>query len=118
MALVSPKLRLTAITIIVMCCIISFGNEKLMAYGQCEGDITGIISKCAKYVRKAGPKTPPSSQCCASVKKANIPCLCKYVTKDVEEYVSVEKAVYVAQYCGITLHHGSKCGSKCLYFTC
>lgn len=98
------------IALLLVACIFAFGNN-FMAYGQCEGDISGVISQCAKYVRKDGPKTPPSSQCCATAKKANIPCLCKYVNKDVEQYVSVEKAVYVAQYCGVTFQHGSKCGS-------
>ncbi|KAL2898277.1 Non-specific lipid-transfer protein 2 [Bienertia sinuspersici] len=97
-----------------MACVFAVETENLMVHGQCEGDISGIISQCAKYVKKTGPKTPPSSQCCAVAKKANIPCLCKYVTKDIEQYVSPQKAVYVAQYCGVPFKHGSKCGSKCI----
>ncbi|XP_074286527.1 uncharacterized protein LOC141611792 [Silene latifolia] len=111
MALGVTNVRLIATVILVIVCAFAFGNNNLMANGQCEGDISGLISQCAKYVMKAGKQTPPSSECCTVAKKSDIPCLCKYVTKDIEQYVSVKKAVYVAQYCGLALQHGSKCGS-------
>ncbi|XP_057541044.1 uncharacterized protein LOC130818830 isoform X2 [Amaranthus tricolor] len=106
-------MRFTALTVVLaMACVFtSFQNDNLMAYGQCEGDITSIISQCAKYVRKAGPKMRPSKDCCGVARNADIPCLCKYLTKDIEQYISVEKAVYIAQTCGVALQHGSKCGS-------
>lgn len=107
-------MRFSAITMVLaMACVFaSFENEKLMAYGQCEGDITTLISQCARYVRKAGPKMRPSKECCGVARNADVPCLCKYVNKDIEQYISVEKAVYVAQTCGVAFQHGSKCGSE------
>lgn len=116
MVVTTPTMRFTAITILAMVCVVAIigNNNNFMAYGQCEGSISSIVSQCAKYARVTGPKIPPSRQCCAVAKKANVPCLCKYITKDIEQYVSVDKAVYIAQYCGVAFQHGSKCGSKCL----
>ena len=110
-------LRFGATAILVLfTCAISFSDSRNMAYAQCEGDIPSLISQCAKYVRKEGPKIQPSKACCTVAKQANIPCLCKYVTKEVEQYVDIGKAVYVAQYCGIPLQHGSKCGGTSFFF--
>ncbi|KAL8154324.1 hypothetical protein V2J09_012084 [Rumex salicifolius] len=80
---------------------------------QCPGlDIGGLISECQQYVQKSGPRITPSAQCCGVVRNINLPCACKYVNKDVEKLVSVKKVVYVAQYCGLALKHGSKCGKS------
>ncbi|KAL9247744.1 hypothetical protein vseg_021144 [Gypsophila vaccaria] len=89
----------------------STNNIIIVNGASCEDDIPDLISQCAKFVLKAGKQTPPSSACCDVVKKADVPCLCKFVTKDIEKIVSAQKAVFVAQTCGVVLQHGSKCGS-------
>ncbi|KMS99145.1 hypothetical protein BVRB_2g047530 [Beta vulgaris subsp. vulgaris] len=105
----SPTVRYTAVAIIIIAYV--FGSHNFMAYGQsCAGDIPSLVRQCAKYVRKAGPKTPPSSQCCGVARNANVLCLCKYVTNGIEKFVSVDKAVFIAQYCGVPFQHGAKCG--------
>ncbi|CAO2820865.1 unnamed protein product [Amaranthus hypochondriacus] len=103
---------LMAIGIVVMGCVMGFSSSKYMVMGQsCAGDIPNLVSQCAKYVRTVGPKTPPSARCCSLARNADNQCLCKYVSKGIEMFVSVDKAVYIAQYCGIPFQHGAKCGS-------
>ncbi|XP_057541043.1 uncharacterized protein LOC130818830 isoform X1 [Amaranthus tricolor] len=104
--------RFIAIGIVVMGCIIGFGSSKYMVMGQsCAGDIPNLASQCVKYVLTVGPKTPPSSRCCSLARNVDMQCLCKYVNKGIEKFVSVDKALYLAQYCGIAFQHGAKCGS-------
>ncbi|XP_021774395.1 uncharacterized protein LOC110738338 isoform X1 [Chenopodium quinoa] len=112
-SLKSPRVRFTTVTLLMIVYIIGFiDNHNSMVYGQsCAGDIPSLVSQCAKYVRKVGAKSPPSAQCCAVARNADVICLCKYVTQGVEKFVSVDKAVYIAQYCGIPFQHGAKCGS-------
>ncbi|KAK9224745.1 hypothetical protein WN943_009781 [Citrus x changshan-huyou] len=70
-----------------------------------------LVSQCEKYVLKSGPKIRPSPGCCAVVKKVDVPCVCTFVTKQIEEIVSIEKMVYVARSCGIKISAGTKCGT-------
>ncbi|XP_008776640.1 uncharacterized protein LOC103696715 [Phoenix dactylifera] len=81
------------------------------AQGGCPGDFDALVKQCKEYVGKSGPLVPPSVQCCSVVKSADIPCICKYVTPEVEKVISMEKVVYVAKQCSRPLKHGSKCGS-------
>ncbi|KAE8712189.1 putative Bifunctional inhibitor/lipid-transfer protein/seed storage 2S albumin superfamily protein [Hibiscus syriacus] len=78
---------------------------------QCELSIPSLVSQCSEYVKISGPGIPPSKSCCDVVKGLNIPCMCKYVTPDVERLVSMEKVVFVAKSCGLTVQPGMKCGS-------
>ncbi|KAK8661104.1 hypothetical protein V6N13_052004 [Hibiscus sabdariffa] len=78
---------------------------------QCELSIPRLVSQCSEYVRVSGPEIPPSKDCCNVVQNLDIPCLCKYVTPQVEQLVSMEKVVFVAKSCGLTVQPGTKCGS-------
>ncbi|XVE59938.1 hypothetical protein DITRI_Ditri05aG0086600 [Diplodiscus trichospermus] len=78
---------------------------------QCETSIPDLISQCSQYVHVSGPQIPPSESCCNVITKLDIPCLCKLVTPEVEKLVSMEKVVFVARKCGLTLRPGMKCGS-------
>ncbi|KNA07597.1 hypothetical protein SOVF_170390 isoform B [Spinacia oleracea] len=112
--LASPTVRFTALTLLMITYVIGFiNNHNSMAYAiqSCAGDIPSLVSQCAKYVRKVGAKSPPSAQCCATARNADVVCLCKYVTDGIEKFISVDKSVYIAQYCGIPFQHGAKCGS-------
>ncbi|CAK7331150.1 unnamed protein product [Dovyalis caffra] len=85
------------------------GDHKVSA--QCGGSIVDIETQCYQFVKKEGERIPPSPGCCQAVTKLNIPCVCEFVTPTVEAMVSMEKVVYVARTCGITIQPGMKCGS-------
>ncbi|TVT98288.1 hypothetical protein EJB05_56420 [Eragrostis curvula] len=79
---------------------------------ECEGDRQGMRTECHKYALfPSEPKIPPSDACCNVWKNANIPCLCKRVTKEVEKIWCMDKIVYISQYCGKPLEHGYHCGT-------
>ncbi|GAV76172.1 LTP_2 domain-containing protein [Cephalotus follicularis] len=92
---------------------ILISDDNNMVYGQeqCQGDLQGLISQCATYVQKSGVSTNPSQACCNVIKAVDIPCVCKYITKDIEQIVDMAKVVHVAEFCGTPLPHGMKCGS-------
>ncbi|CAL4915357.1 unnamed protein product [Urochloa decumbens] len=82
-----------------------------MAEG-CDKDREDMIRECKKYeMFPATPKIDPSPACCAVWQRADIPCLCKRVTKEVEKEWCMEKVIYVAKYCGKPFNPGYKCGS-------
>lgn len=87
-------------------------NKEALVSAQCHVNVHDLISKCSKYVKKSGPQKDPSKECCDVVKKIDLPCACKHVTKDIEKIVSMKKVVYVGEFCGIKLRYGMKCGSK------
>ena len=86
-----------------------------VAYGLatvCQGDMQGLITRCAVYVQKGTPVADPSPTCCSAVKTVDIPCVCQKITKEVETVVDMDKVFRLASYCGRPLAHGTKCGSK------
>lgn len=86
------------------------GDHKVSA--QCGGSFVDIEAQCSQFVHKTGPKTPPSLGCCQVVKTLNVNCVCRFVTPQVEAMISMEKVVYVARTCGVTVRAGTQCGSK------
>ncbi|XP_058107151.1 uncharacterized protein LOC131250827 [Magnolia sinica] len=78
---------------------------------DCKGDLSDLIQECSDYVKKSGPPVPPSQECCVVVRRVDLPCVCKYVTKEVEKIISMEKVVYIAKYCKRPLKPGTKCES-------
>ncbi|KAL6853508.1 hypothetical protein ACP4OV_019537 [Aristida adscensionis] len=80
--------------------------------GDCKNDLKDLADKCQQFVKfPANLKIPPSTECCAAVQKADVPCVCSNVTPVIEKVVCMEKIVYVADYCNRPLKAGSKCGS-------
>ncbi|KAK6923458.1 Bifunctional inhibitor/plant lipid transfer protein/seed storage helical domain [Dillenia turbinata] len=98
-----------ALMLVVGIMILFEGRNQVFA--DCEGDVQNLIAKCKSFVLKPGPKVKPSEDCCAVVKKVDVPCVCKYVTPPIELIVSMEKVVYVARTCGVQVPPGMKCGS-------
>ncbi|CAL9117952.1 unnamed protein product, partial [Musa textilis] len=43
---------------------------------------------------------PPSKACCAEVKKANAPCLCKNLPPGIDKTISLKNTVFVFTCCG------------------
>jgi hypothetical protein len=79
----------------------------------CVQDAEDMKRECKQFeLFPANPKLPPSAACCAVWKRADVPCLCKYVNKEVEKVWCMEKVVYVANYCKRPFQPGYKCGSK------
>ncbi|KAH8522824.1 hypothetical protein H0E87_003461 [Populus deltoides] len=86
-------------------------SSDLVARGQgCQGDLQGLITQCARFVQRAGPQKDPSQECCSAIKSVDIPCVCKYITGEIEAVVDMGKVVHVAASCGKPLDHGMKCG--------
>ncbi|KAJ7982288.1 Protease inhibitor/seed storage/lipid transfer family protein [Quillaja saponaria] len=97
----------------VMTGILVFSGTNNVVLGQgCQGDLQGLITQCAIYVQKAGPKMDPSQGCCNVIKTVDIPCVCQHITAEIERVIDIQKVVYVAQFCGRPLASGTKCGSK------
>ncbi|WCJ36839.1 Bifunctional inhibitor/lipid-transfer protein/seed storage 2S albumin superfamily protein [Euphorbia peplus] len=70
-----------------------------------------LTSKCGEFIKKEGPKTLPSKQCCDALKGSDDHATCSCVTKEVEAMISMEKVVYIARKCGKHVPAGTKCGS-------
>ncbi|KAK7411765.1 hypothetical protein VNO78_03203 [Psophocarpus tetragonolobus] len=79
--------------------------------GQCGGSVSDAIAQCSQYVQKSGPIIRPSATCCAVLRKFNVPCVCKLITKEVASLVSIPKAVFVGRTCGLNLPPGMQCGA-------
>jgi len=72
-----------------------------------------ILLQCAEYIQILGPEIPPSEQCCAVMKAADIPCVCKHIPRKVELIISMKKFVDAAHTCGSEIPPpGGMCGSK------
>ncbi|KAG6760987.1 hypothetical protein POTOM_034175 [Populus tomentosa] len=77
---------------------------------QCGGSFFDIEARCSQFVHKTGPETPPSLGSCQVIKTLNVNCVCLFVTPQVEAMISMEKVVYVARTCGVTVRAGTQCG--------
>ncbi|KAK6933836.1 Bifunctional inhibitor/plant lipid transfer protein/seed storage helical domain [Dillenia turbinata] len=105
----SSYTRVLALMVIVEIISLTGGSHQVSA--QCGGAIPALIGKCKSFVLIPGPQIPPSSECCAVIKTADVPCLCNFLTPIIEKIVSMEKVVFVARTCGLTVPPGMKCGS-------
>lgn len=114
MAISRSRLSWVALAVLVVAGIL-FSGEHASAI-SCEDDVIGLVTKCKEFVKKEGPIVKPSEDCCAVVKKANVPCVCSLVTKQIEDLISMEKVFYVAKSCGKKVSPGTKCGSKSFDF--
>ncbi|XAR54419.1 hypothetical protein NMG60_11029535 [Bertholletia excelsa] len=97
--------------VMLVVAVVVVGISSRGARGQCQGDLPGLMAECPRYVGKAGPEVVPSRECCNVVRSVDVECACQYITKEVEQIISMEKVVFVAKSCGKPLPHGSKCGS-------
>lgn len=82
-----------------------------VASAQCEDDMQGLITQCARYVTKEGPEERPSQGCCSFVQKVDFECVCEHLTPQILQIISMDKAVFVAAACGKPLPYGTKCGT-------
>lgn len=76
-----------------------------------------ILLECAEYIQILGPEIPPSYACCAVMKTADIPCLCKHIPRNIEVIISMKKFVDAAHTCGSEIPPpGGMCGSKLNFY--
>jgi hypothetical protein len=106
-----PKIYCLVLAMLIFAGILISSNHRVMAQ-SCQANALGLVSQCEKYVRKSGPKAKPSWGCCAVVKIVDVTCVCKLVSKEIEDAIDMEKVVYVARSCGKKIASGTKCGSK------
>ncbi|KAK1360466.1 Bifunctional inhibitor/lipid-transfer protein/seed storage 2S albumin superfamily protein [Heracleum sosnowskyi] len=95
----------------MLCCTTLLFGYAIQVSGQCHGDIQGLMQQCARYVQKSSPESAPSKECCDVLKNVDLACVCQHITDQVEKIISMEKCVSVANSCGKTLAHGTRCGS-------
>ena len=72
---------------------------------DCDSDVQALIANCEGYVKF------PADPCCGVIQTADIPCMCAKVTPQVEEFICMDKVVFVAAYCKRPFKAGSNCGS-------
>lgn len=83
---------------------------------NCGGNVLNIALQCRQYVEKNGPPKAPSEGCCSALKGVDVACYCKFVTPDIVNQISMEKALYVLKTCGVGPIPSDKCGSKITTF--
>lgn len=101
-----------SLAILVVAGSLMYNTKEVSA--QCGGSLTDLIAQCSQYVQKSGPQIKPSAACCAVLRKFNVQCACKLITKEVASLVSIPKAVFVARTCGFNLPPGMHCGGNTL----
>ncbi|KAL6616227.1 hypothetical protein ACP70R_038497 [Stipagrostis hirtigluma subsp. patula] len=77
---------------------------------DCDSDLFKLIPDCIMYILPGPPDEPPSQACCNTFQKVDVPCLCAKVDKGIIHMISMEKVVYVADYCKRPFTPGTKCG--------
>ncbi|KAG2390803.1 uncharacterized protein HKW66_Vig0134360 [Vigna angularis] len=81
----------------------------ISAQWEC-GNVWGVYMQCDRYVRREGPTVQPSPGCCNALESSNVTCLCPYFAQHEDTY-SIDKVIYVLNYCGTPLASGTKCGN-------
>ena len=58
-----------------------------------------------------------SHVCCAVIKIVDVPCVCGFVSKQIEGAIDMRKVVNVARSCGKKVAPGTRCGIKLSIFS-
>lgn len=84
-------------------------SQAQAAGAACHNDIVALRTTCYEYVQEGGPRLPPSSNCCATLMGlTNVPCVCDYISADLD--VDLDKVLYVVRHCGVTIPRA--CGGQ------
>lgn len=109
---ISAKMIVTAVAIVGIL-VLGGGNQASAELKECNNlEGLGVLIGCQMFIEKEGEKVAPSADCCQLVNEIGMPCTCKLVTKEIEDTISMEKLIFVAQSCGQPLQKGTNCGSK------
>ncbi|XP_010447223.1 PREDICTED: uncharacterized protein LOC104729900 [Camelina sativa] len=105
--------RMIRTAVILAVAFFMIGSDNVHVAAQvCGANLSGLMNECQRYVSSAGPNSPPPSRsCCALIRPIDVPCACRYVSRDVTNYIDMDKVVYVARSCGKKIPSGYKCGS-------
>ncbi|KFK29962.1 hypothetical protein AALP_AA7G200100 [Arabis alpina] len=101
-------------TVVVALAFFMIGSDNFhVATAQvCGANLSGLMNECQRYVGNTGPNSPPPSRsCCALIRPIDVSCACRYVSRDVMNYIDMDKVVNVARSCGKKIPSGYKCGS-------
>ncbi|WVY89685.1 hypothetical protein V8G54_035199 [Vigna mungo] len=109
------RMMLMMCGIVVM--VMAMGKLPLISAQLECGNVFGVYMQCDRYIRREGATVPPSTQCCDALKDSNVTCMCPYFA-EYEDTYSMEKVIYVLNYCGRPLASGTQCGSKFLILSC
>ncbi|CAE6161541.1 unnamed protein product [Arabidopsis arenosa] len=102
----------TLVVLAIALFMIGSDNIHVATAQVCGANLSGLMNECQRYVNNAGPESPPPSRsCCALIRPIDVPCACRYVSRDVTNYIDMDKVVYVARSCGKKIPSGYKCGS-------
>ncbi|KAL5735820.1 hypothetical protein ACOSQ2_030608 [Xanthoceras sorbifolium] len=80
------------------------------AFSICNIDSTQMMNQCLPAVTGKSPK-PPSKQCCAVVRRANLPCLCGYKAVLPGLGIQPKPALALPQKCGLATPPECHCKS-------
>ena len=104
---------ITVMVVSIAFFMIGSDNVNMAKAQLCGANLSGLVNECQRYVSNAGPNSPPpSGSCCALIRPIDVPCGCRYVTRDVTNNFDMDKLIYVARSCGKKIPSGYKCGSK------
>ncbi|XP_011032284.1 PREDICTED: uncharacterized protein LOC105131148 [Populus euphratica] len=112
MATTATHRHVLALAMLLIVGIHILGNQKVAA--SCNETVSSLVSKCSPFVRIPGPRVLPSDACCQAAKQVTVgdlPCVCKLVTPALQKVISMDKALFVARTCGLTVPPGTVCGS-------
>ncbi|OEL27720.1 hypothetical protein BAE44_0011261 [Dichanthelium oligosanthes] len=70
--------------------------------------------KCDLSIRRGVGYIPPHHDCCRTVPKIDMNCVCHTMTEEDEETIDVHHIYFVSQDCHKPVPIGDKCGSKFL----
>ncbi|KAJ7982287.1 Bifunctional inhibitor/lipid-transfer protein/seed storage 2S albumin superfamily protein [Quillaja saponaria] len=93
-------------------------QEKIMVSGEnCDLDSQDMMMYCMPYMQHAGPQRDPDQRCCDTIKRVNMPCVCRDLDKPQPPFpgkrrdmVNWDKALYVTKFCGRPFPPGYNCG--------
>ncbi|KAF8731914.1 hypothetical protein HU200_015860 [Digitaria exilis] len=90
----------------------------LMPRAWCEKDCHGerllFMHKCDLSIKRGIAYMHPNDNCCRTVRKIDMLCVCESITPQEEERIDVHHAYFVSQDCHKPVPTGNKCGSNFL----
>ncbi|KAL6284470.1 hypothetical protein ACE6H2_015399 [Prunus campanulata] len=87
----------------------------IIAEGSCSPPSPASISPPPLSNATMKLEVDRSPACYAVVKKANVTCVCKLVSKEIEDLIDMEKVGFVAPSCDKKVAPGTKCGTEAVW---
>lgn len=71
-----------------------------------------IKFKCWEIIKFGVPYVAPTQDCIRLIRRSDMVCICRAITEEDEEEISVAKLLQLAGRCNNSVPLGTKCGSK------